>query len=212
MSGNLPYLVSPGTLKTALDKIRAAATPERVTGDFVANMLLIKGGSGKAILPYLKKIGFVASDGTPTEIYKRFRNKDQGPLAAADAVRFGYKELGQVNEAFYTLDENQLRSLILQVSGQAADSTVARLIHSTLAVLISYAKFEEESATPDVKTLQENHIEPLPTFQKQHFRDNQQIDFKLAYTINLNLPATTDQAVFNAIFKSLKEHLLDDNE
>ena len=31
---------------------------------------------------------------------------------------------------------------------------------------------------------------------------------RLGYTINLNLPATTDIAVFNAIFKSLREHLL----
>jgi len=30
----------------------------------------------------------------------------------------------------------------------------------------------------------------------------------LSYTINLNLPETTNIAVFNAIFKSLKEHLL----
>jgi hypothetical protein len=34
----------------------------------------------------------------------------------------------------------------------------------------------------------------------------------LSYTINLNLPATADQAVFNAIFRSLKEHLLSGNE
>lgn len=34
------------------------------------------------------------------------------------------------------------------------------------------------------------------------------LGFNLAYTINLNLPASTDQAVFNAIFRSLKEHLL----
>ena len=31
---------------------------------------------------------------------------------------------------------------------------------------------------------------------------------RLGYTINLNLPNTNDIAVFNAIFKSLKEHLL----
>lgn len=30
----------------------------------------------------------------------------------------------------------------------------------------------------------------------------------LGYTINLNLPATSDIAVFNAIFKSLRENLL----
>ena len=31
---------------------------------------------------------------------------------------------------------------------------------------------------------------------------------RLGYTINLNLPATSDVAVFDAIFRSLKEHLL----
>jgi len=30
----------------------------------------------------------------------------------------------------------------------------------------------------------------------------------LGYTINLHLPATSDIAVFNAIFKSLRENLL----
>jgi hypothetical protein len=30
----------------------------------------------------------------------------------------------------------------------------------------------------------------------------------LGYTINLHLPATSDIAVFNAIFKSLREHIL----
>lgn len=32
----------------------------------------------------------------------------------------------------------------------------------------------------------------------------------LGYTINLQLPATSDIAVFNAIFKSLREHILRD--
>jgi hypothetical protein len=34
------------------------------------------------------------------------------------------------------------------------------------------------------------------------------VGLNLKYTINLNLPATSDIAVFNAIFKSLKENLL----
>ena len=36
----------------------------------------------------------------------------------------------------------------------------------------------------------------------------QSVGLNLKYTINLNLPATSDIAVFNAIFKSLKENLL----
>ena len=72
MPVTLPYLVAPGSIKTAREKIKAAATPERVTGDFITTKLQIKGGTGSALIPYLKKIGFVASDGAPTDLYRRF--------------------------------------------------------------------------------------------------------------------------------------------
>jgi hypothetical protein len=39
MEAALPYLASPRSLKTALEKIRQAPTPERVTRDFVTTKL-----------------------------------------------------------------------------------------------------------------------------------------------------------------------------
>ncbi len=53
----LPYLASPGSIKTALEKIRAAATPDRVTQDFIGTKLQIKGGTGSALIPFFKKMG-----------------------------------------------------------------------------------------------------------------------------------------------------------
>jgi hypothetical protein len=40
----------------------------------------------------------------------------------------------------------------------------------------------------------------------------QTLGLNLGYTINLNLPATSDPEVFDAIFKSLKQHLLRDED
>jgi hypothetical protein len=102
---SLPYLAAPGSLKTALDKIKIAATPDRVTRDFVSTKLQIKGGTGAALIPFLKKVGFVASDGSPTEAYKRFRNHATAGSAVADAVKLGYAALGQANEYFYDLND-----------------------------------------------------------------------------------------------------------
>ena len=82
MAASLPYLSTPGSLNRALEKIREASTPEKVTQDFVQTVLGIKGGSGTAIIPFLKKIGMVASDGTPTELYKQFRSPTSGKIAA----------------------------------------------------------------------------------------------------------------------------------
>ncbi|WP_156864300.1 DUF5343 domain-containing protein [Casimicrobium huifangae] len=87
MSANLPYVASPGSIKTALEKIRSAATPERVTKDFVTTVLQIKGGTGGNIPPFLKRIGFVGSDGAPTDLYKRFRNPATGGGAAPGTKR-----------------------------------------------------------------------------------------------------------------------------
>jgi hypothetical protein len=111
----LPYLASPGSIKTGLERIRTAATPERVTGDFITTKLQIKGGTGLALIPFLKKIGFVGSDGSPTELYKRFRNPTIGATAAADAIKIGYRPLKEINEYFYELSDPDLLNLILQV-------------------------------------------------------------------------------------------------
>jgi len=73
MADNPPYLASPGTAARALEKIKTAATPERFTTDFVNTVLGFKGGSGAALIPFFKRLGFVASDGSPTALYGKFR-------------------------------------------------------------------------------------------------------------------------------------------
>jgi uncharacterized protein DUF5343 len=205
---SLPYLASPNSIKNALEKIRAAATPERVTKDFVFTKLQIKGGTGAAIPPYLKRIGFVASDGSPTAIYKRFRNHATSGAAVAEAVKLGYRDLADANEYFYDLGDKELLALIVQVTGSEADSQVAKLTFSTLKALKSLADFEAKvavaAAVPTASTLSEpsGEKQPVPPAADRGMGLN------LSYTINLNLPATSDQAVFNAIFRSLKEYLL----
>lgn len=210
MEQSLPYLVSPGSAKTALEKIRQAATPERVTQDFVMTKLGIKGGTGAALIPFFKKIGLVNADGTPTELYKQFRNPASGGIAVASAIKTGYKKLAQVNEYFYELNDNDLKSLVVQVTGAEAKSPVPKLVCSTLKTLKTFAKFD---ATSDPGDAQEGApIVAASNNTSTSSRTRNEIGMNLSYTINLNLPATSDQAVFNAIFRSLKEHLLSNAE
>jgi hypothetical protein len=206
---SLPYLASPGSIKTALERIRSAATPERVTVDFITTKLQIKGGTGFAILPYLKKIGFVATTGQPTDLYKQFRNRATAGAAVAEAIKIGYKELQQVNEYFYELDDKKLLDLIIQVTGADAKSPVAKMTLSTLKSLKSFADFDvaKAAASPAISKEVSPHVEHI----ESHARTDR-LGLNLSYTINLNLPATSDQAVFNAIFRSLKEHLLTNDE
>jgi hypothetical protein len=86
----LPYVTSPGNIEKALTGIKEAATPKNVNQDFVKTILKIPGGSGNQMAAYLKKIGFVRPDGSPTDIYSRFRNPSSEGAAAAEALKIGY--------------------------------------------------------------------------------------------------------------------------
>jgi Family of unknown function (DUF5343) len=202
---NLPYLAAPGSVKTALEKIRSAATPDRVTQDFMTTKLQIKGGTGTALIPFFKKIGLVASDGSPTELYKRFRNPSIGGGAIGDAIKLGYAPLKQVNEYFYELPDQELMNLILQVTGLDHDNQVAKLTFSTLKGLKTLADFKQVNLE---EITEPKDVQPPALPANNPIQPAAKLGMNLSYTINLNLPATSDQAVFNAIFKSLKEHLI----
>jgi len=210
---NLPYVSSATSLKTAFDKIRTAATPTRVTADFVNTVLQIKGGTGGAVTPFLKRVGFVASDATPTDLYRRFRNPVSGGPAMAEAILHGYALLAKANEYFYRLSDKDLFALIVQVTGVEANNAAAKMTLSCLKVLKTFADFEATDSAPTAID-RPNGDEPIgqatPITPPQV--SNGRVGLNLSYIINLNLPATADQAVFNAIFRSLKEHLLSANE
>ena len=77
MAENLPYSTSVGTLENMLEKIRTASVPERFTQEFVSTKLAMKGGTAMSTIPFIKKMGFVGSDGTPTDLYREFRKSKE---------------------------------------------------------------------------------------------------------------------------------------
>ena len=211
---SLPYITATGNIEKALNGIKSAATPDSVSQDFVKTILGIKGGSGNQITSYLKKIGFASSDGKPTAIYTQFRNPSTAGAAAAAALREGYGPLYARNEYMHQLSDADLKGLVMEETGAAEDSAVPNLIVSCIKALKKFAKFG--GATPG--TLVESEERPVPPKNdppELHGGGvpSGQLGMNLSYTINLNLPATSDIAVFNAIFKSLRSNLLGiDNE
>jgi hypothetical protein len=84
---SLPYISTPGNIIRALEGIKTAAVTERVSQDVVKTILKISGGSGDQMTAFLKKIGFTAPNGAPTELYRKFRNPSSSRAAVATAIR-----------------------------------------------------------------------------------------------------------------------------
>ncbi len=206
----LPYVTAPGNIEKALRGIKSAATPETVSQDFVKTILQVPGGSGDQMTSFLKKIGFAGSDGSPSEIYKRFRNPSTAGKAAAEALKVGYKPLYVRNEYMHQLSDDKLRGLIIEETGQGDDSSVVSLILASIKAVKKFGDWTEipplieEHPKPDTPKSVTIHHDGLPTPSLR----TEGLGLNLSYTINLNLPATSDIAVFNAIFQSLKENML----
>lgn len=205
----LPYVTATGNIKKALDAIAKAATPAKVSQDFVKTVLKVSGGSGDQMTSFLKKIGLSNNDGTPTLLYSQYRNPSTSGQAIATAIRTAYAPLYKRNEYMHELPDADLRGLIVEETGQAHDSNAVSCIFSSIKQLKQYANFKSEPA-PTLIELQKPIEESVP-FENPRPTSNG-IGLNLGYTINLNLPATTDVAVFNAIFKSLKENLLSNDD
>ncbi len=129
----------------------------------------------------------------------------------AAAIKHGYKPLADSREYFYKLEDKELLNLIVEVTGAEPKSSTAKQISYTLNALKEYADFESKSPHSEAQNLTtEGQLAPPPFLPAESSKpgETNEVSLRLAYTINLNLPATTDQAVFNAIFRSLKEHLI----
>jgi Family of unknown function (DUF5343) len=208
----LPYITTPGNIGKALSGIKAAATPASVSQDFVKTILKILGGSGNEMTSYLRKIGFTNEDGTPSDIYKKLRNTATEGSAAASALQTGYKPLYIRNEYMHVLSDEKLKGLIIEETGASEDARTVALTLACIKQLKSFAKWNEAPA-PSPQPIESDLPAPIPaTPPTQDTGRPQQFRMQLGYTINLNLPATSDVAVFNAIFKSLKENLLKDSD
>ena len=206
---NLPYAQNTSTLTKMLDKIKTASVPDKFSQDFVSTKLTMRGGTPRSTIPFIKKLGLVTSDGTPTKRYSEFRNSDKSGLAIAQGMREVYETLFDMNEYVYDLDSEGLKKLIIEATGAEPDSNPVTKTLSTFLALNKIADFEAKVSDSVADELEPESVPSsysIATVNNAAHSNSQGIN--LSYTINLNLPPTSDIEVFNAIFKSLKQHLL----
>lgn len=214
MATNLPFMVSYGTLTKILNKICEASIPENFNGDFLGTKLGFPGGNQKAFIPWAKKCKLIGEDGTPTQLYKDFRNPTYRGVSMAKALKIGYEELYVRNEYAHDLSKPDFVKLVTDATGLAHDNQTVKVIVGSFFNAKEFADFDSTLKTDEKNIRTENiketnsNEEAGETTQKTIRR--KQIDLGINYTINLVLPKTDDPAIYNAIFKSLKENLLNE--
>ncbi len=141
---------------------------------------------------------FIDEANVPTSAYIDYRDDEKSEIVMAERVREAYRELFLAHEYANTLKRDVLNSKLATVLGTSKDDKTIPKISGTFLELCKLADFEKEM--PVKEKGEEEPEEPLESAIAPKLG--------ISYTINLNLPATPDIEVFNAIFKSLREHLL----
>lgn len=209
-----PYMNAYGNVTKIMNKIKEAKTPDRFSQDFLGTVLGFSGGSATPFIPLAKRIGLVNADGTPSDLYSRFRNPAQSEQAVSEMIRKGYAELYKRNEYAHALDKAGLQGLIMEVTGLDKSSPTLKAIANTFEALRAFANFElsaapstdtEERAAESNGAATGTSTSPASTTVPAAGTFGQ---LRFSHNIYINLPDTTDVEVFNAIFKSMKEHLL----
>ena len=203
MVENPPYVYNYGKIAPLFAKIREASPPPRFNRDFVSTVLGFKSSSDQAFPPFLKRLGFVDDANVPTQDYKDYRG-DEALARAIMAKRIlaSYPTIFQAKEYAWKLSKQELAATVKRVHGLSDQSQPLDAIVGTFTALCTLADFQSHPSKIEEKAKVSEEPRELQTVASTRLG--------LSYTIVLNLPATTDIDVFNAIFKSLKENILHD--
>ncbi len=161
----------------------------------------LKGGSARATIPIFKKMGLVASDGAPTDLYSRFKTDSGRGSAALQAIKNAYPEIYKRSEYAHSVTEAKIKDIIVEITGLQATDPIVSYIKSTFNVMKSYIG---NATTTDDTQPTGDHQTPEATDNSPGVKGN----IGLSYHINIVIPETSNVAVLNAIFRAVKENLL----
>ncbi len=205
------YLTSTKNVKDMLTAMQQAQAPKQFSTSFLQN-LGYKSSADRLFIGVLKALDFLTANGTPTERYFAFLDQTQSARVLADALREAYSDLFELNTNAqdWTRDEvkNKLKTL---TQGQFSDDVLGKMA-TTFKALAAEADFEAVEPAERPLPEEEPEHEPATTPPPPDGRAPQR-GVKLGglvYTIQIQLPESRDPAVYDALFRSLKTHLLNE--
>ncbi len=196
------YTQAYGQLGEFFSKIRDAQAPDKFTLQILKD-LGYKSNNHRPFIPLMKSLGFLSADGAPTQRYHDYRNHSLSKKKMGEALKEAYSDIFLIKEK----PTNSDKELILGKfkSYHNASDNVARLHVGTFYSLLELADLE----TKPIKNTPHHDIEKESEKLEEREASDKIKLLGLHYNIQIHLPATKDVEVYNAIFKSLKDHLIE---
>lgn len=201
------YLTSTKNLAALLEAMKTAQAPDTFNLKFLEG-IGFPSSNDRLIVGVLVALGFLSQDKKPTDRYFRFLDQTQSAVVLAEGIREAYDDLFKVNRSAQKLSRSEVINKLKTLSqGQLSESVLDKMA-LTFSELVKLADFETKAATDS--TEHSGIIEPDTEFQRNEPRPPSSTRSLggLHYNIQIILPESRDPKVYDALFRSLKEHIL----
>ena len=193
-----PYTPIPKNVKRFFETIQSLGIPPKVSNAYLPT-IGFKSANDRYLVGVSKSLGFVDSGGKPTAKWSDFKDKSKAPKVMADAIKTTYADLYSTYPDAEQKDDDTLQNYFASTSGVA--DNVARLMVRTFKNLCELADFEAVAVEEYVTTPTApagKKVSEIPLGMKP---------ITLNINIQLQLPATEDVAIYEALFSALKKNL-----
>lgn len=201
------YLQTTKNLQNIINSLISAKAPERFTNKFLED-LGFKSTNDRLYIGVFKGLGLLDENSVPTQRYHQFLDQSETGKVLAIGIQEAYEDLFALRKDAQTLSNDEVKGKLKTLTQGQKSENILLLMTNTFKALCDVADWTgddnvgqtfAEDVTQD-KT-QEDNVTKVDLI-------NQGRKMNLHYNIQIHLPETTNMAVYDAIFQSLKKHLL----
>jgi hypothetical protein len=207
------YLTSFKNVQAILDSIKGAQAPDRFTVKFLQD-LGYTSAADRLMIKMLKTLGLLRESGEPTKAYHEFLDPSQSGGVLADGLLTAYADLFQINKNAQKMGQSEVRAKFKTISQGAYSDDVLGKMANTFLAFAKHADFDAASPALAEEVKQQPELQPIRPSEVDgkapatgSLTGKESRSPRLVYEVNIHLPVTRDQAVYDALFSSLAKHL-----
>lgn len=207
----LIYTTIPGKLRRLLHEVHTAGVPQMADQKWLKQLGMTT-AADKSLLSILRALDFVDQAGKPTDSWRAFRDADKYREVLNNAIRRAYSDLYEFKQHAEALSEEELANYF-KANSDVGESAL-RFAVRTFQVLCEYdgtTTQRKSIARPDAgkksstRENQPSKVSRSPQWQYvPEERKRSTPNLSVALNVNITLPETTDQTVYESIFKALR--------
>jgi len=186
---DFPSIKSYQKIGELFEALITSKVPNKFTYRYLAQ-LGFASSNDRDIIPSLKKLGFLDNKSKPTNSYLSLRDPSNFKKTLSEAINMAYKSLFEYDEHVTDVSESVLTGYFSKLTGTSQSESLDYA--KTFLELIRESGYKKEIEPERIDKIRSNKLKEPATPN---------------INLTINLPTTTDEKVYQALFKHLKDLL-----